>query len=138
MAEPKTKATALSVADFLAAQPDAERRADCEVLVTMMSEAAAAPAVLWGTSIVGFGSYEVPAGAGKTNPWPRIGFAPRKNDLTLYLLMGDEPAISLLARLGRHKMGKSCLHLKRLADVDLAVLRQLIEESLAQMGRQHP
>ena len=138
MAEPKTKATALSVDDFLAAQPDAQRRADCETLLQMMSEAAASPAVLWGSSIVGFGSYEVPAGAGKTNHWPRIGFAPRKNDLTLYLLMGDEPAISLLARLGRHKMGKSCLHLKRLADVDLAVLRQLIKESVAQMGRLHP
>jgi len=135
MAEPKTRPTEASVDDFIAAQADAQRRADCQMLRQLMSAAAGAPAVMWGSAIVGFGSYEVPASGGKTISWPRIGFSPRKNDLTLYLMPGFDTQAELLARLGRHKTGKSCLYLKRLADVDMATLEQLIAHSLQALTR---
>lgn len=132
MSELKTRPTAASVDAFLALQPDA-RRADCEAVAAMMRDATGEPAQMWGSSIVGFGRYAYTNSTRKTFEWPLVGFSPRKNDLTLYIMPGFEGFAELMAKLGKHKNGKSCLYLKRLADVDVDVLRKLIEGSLKAM-----
>ena len=130
MSEPKAKATAASVEGFLAQQP-AARRADCETLVQLMRDVTGEPPTMWGASIVGFGRYAQARSDGKTFEWPLVGFSPRKNDLTLYLMQGFAGSESLLARLGKHRTGKACLYIKRVADVDLEVLRELVAGSVA-------
>ena len=127
---PKTLPTDASVAKFIAAL-DAPRRADCTAIAAMMEKAAGEAPRLWGSSIVGFGSYR-----SNTGEWPIVGFAPRKNDLTLYLKSSFDGKEALLARLGKHKSSVACLYIKRLSDVDTAVLRQLIEASVAAMASQ--
>ena len=134
MAEPKTQPTKASVAAFIAAIPDERRRKDCEAVAKLMQAATGAKPVLWGTSIVGFGTYRYRYASGREGDWPVTGFSPRKNDLTLYVMPGFERYADLLARLGRHRTGKSCLYLKKLADVDLAVLRQILARSVAAMA----
>jgi hypothetical protein len=131
MGEPKTRASDASVADFLAQLPDG-RRADCEAVAAMMQAATGEPATMWGASIVGFGRYAA-VSAGKANAWPLIGFSPRRNELVLYLVAGFDGADALLDRLGRHRTGKACLYVKKLADVDATVLRRLIDASVAAM-----
>jgi Domain of unknown function (DU1801) len=132
MAEPKTRPTSASVADFLAPLP-ADRRADCQRISELMQAATGQPPQMWGTAIVGFGAYAVPCGK-QTNEWPVIAFSPRKTELVLYLMPGYEAEADALARLGKHKIGKSCLYLKKLADVDEAVLRGLIDRAVAGMA----
>ncbi len=135
MAEAKTQPTKASVAAFLATIPDAERRRDCKLVAKLMQEATGARPVLWGTSIVGFGTYRYKYASGREGDWPVTAFSPRKNDLTLYIMPGFDDNADLLARLGKHKTGKSCLYLKRLSDVDLAVLQEIIEKSVAAMAK---
>lgn len=132
MAEPKTRATDASVDDYIAAQP-AARQADCHALVALMSGASGAPAIMWGPGIVGFGSYPLKMADGKVNTWPRIGFASRQQDLTLYVIENE----ALYARLGPHKKSKACLYLKRLADIDEAVLAQIVAHTLAVMAERY-
>ena len=134
MAEPKTRPTKASVAGFLAAVADEQRRKDCLAVEKMMRKATGAKPVMWGTSIVGFGAYTYTDARGKSNDWPIIGFSPRKNDLTLYLMPGFADREALLAKLGKHRTGVACLYLKRLADVDTAVLEELIAQSVADMA----
>ncbi len=131
MASPKTVPTKASVAAFIAAQPGAARQADCQALVQLMQHASGEPAVMWGSSIVGFGTYAVRYADGRTAPWPLIAFAPRKNDLTLYLSHAFQAYEGLMARLGRFTTGKGCLYIKRLSDVDADVLKQLVEGAVA-------
>ena len=134
MSEPKTRPTAASVEDFLARQPDA-RRIDCVAVAAMMQAATGEAPQMWGSSIVGFGCYAYANSTGKkTLEWPLVGFSPRKQDLTLYIMPGFEGLAELMARLGKHRTGKSCLYLKTLADVDVAVLRTLIEGSVNAMA----
>jgi hypothetical protein len=133
---PKTVATTASVEDFIAAVADDTRRADCQALLRMMQGATGERACLWGSAIVGFGVWRYRSASGAQGEWPVVAFSPRKHDLSLYLMPGFAAQASLLARLGRHKSGKSCLYVKRLADVDLAVLQQLIESSVAAMAPQ--
>ena len=135
MSELKTRPTTASVSEFLA-QQDAARRADCDALVRMMEAAIGEPAEMWGAAIVGFGRYAYTNASKKTVEWPIIGFSPRKNDLTLYLMPGFEQRAELLRGLGKHKTGKSCLYLKTLADVDIGVLQALIDASVAAMEPQ--
>jgi hypothetical protein len=135
MAEPKTKASKASVAAFLAAIPDAERRKDCKAVAKLMREATGEKPVLWGANIVGFGTYRYQYASGGTGDWPVVAFSPRKNDLTLYLMAGFERHADLMAKLGRHRTGKSCLYLKRLADADPAALKELVGRSVAAMER---
>ncbi len=130
MAEAKTKATKASVAGFLKRATEGERRADSKTLVDMMTEATGAPAVMWGTAIVGFGTYESQYADGRTADWPVIGFAPQRH-LTLYIGRSAKGLDALLGKLGKHKMSGGCLHIKRLGDVDLTVLRKLIVASVA-------
>ncbi len=132
MAEPKTQPTTQSLADFLASQPDARRR-DCEAIDAMMREASGEPAVMWGSAIVGYGRYLAPRADGSAYPWPVIGFSPRKQGLVLYLMADFDAQAELLASLGKHTTSKACLYIKRLSDVDVGVLRQLIERSVAAM-----
>ena len=136
--EPKTKPTTESVDAFLDRIPDAARREDCRTVMRMMTEIAGAPPVMWGTGIVGFGSYRYTYASGHHGDWPVAGFSPRKQDLTLYLMSGFDAHAALMARLGKCKTGKSCLYLKRLADVDLDVLRQLIAASVAAVRAAYP
>lgn len=130
MAEAKTKATGASVEEFLASKADGQRLADCQVLVKMMREAAGEGPKMWGPSIVGFGTYRYKYASGREGDWPLCGFSPRKSDLTIYVMAGFEKSAELMARLGRYKTGKSCLYVKKLADIDLAVLKQLIAASV--------
>lgn len=134
MSEPKTLPSSASVADYLAAVPDAQRRADCQLLLAWMQAATGESPVLWGPSIVGFGTYRYTYASGRSGTWPVIGFAPRKTDLSIYIMPGFERFAALLQRLGRHKTGKSCLYIKRLADIDTGVLRELIGAAVAAMA----
>lgn len=132
-AEPKTRPTNVPVADFIAAVENPGRRADAEVVQAMLADITGAPAVMWGPSIVGYGSYH-----GPTGDWPIVGFSPRKAQMVLYVL-GDFPGQDeLLARLGKHKTGSSCLYVNRLTDVDMTVLRELAERSVARMREKYP
>ena len=135
MSELKTRPTNASVVEFLALQPDA-RRTDCEVVLRMMEAATGERADMWGASIVGFGRYAYTNSTKKTFEWPLIGFSPRKQDLTLYLMPGFDGFAELMAKLGKHKTGKSCLYLMQLADVDIDVLQALIDSSVAAMEPQ--
>jgi hypothetical protein len=134
MAELKTKPTQVDVLDFLGKLSDDQRRNDCLVVLELMKAATGADPRMWGASIVGFGRYQYRYESGRTGEWPVISFSPRKNDLTLYIMPGFDRYESLLTRLGKHKTGKSCLYLKRLSDVDLVVLKELIEESVKAMA----
>lgn len=131
MAEPKTRKTAASVKDFIAAVPDERRRKDAAALARMLAEVTGEKAAMWGPSIVGFGSYQ-----GPTGQWPVASFSPRKANLVVYLAPGFENG-TLLQRLGPHSHGKSCLYLKSLSDVDTQVLRKLVESSVADTRKRY-
>jgi len=130
VAEAKTKPTKEKVNVFLDRATDGERRKDCAALVRLMKDAAGAPAVMWGTSIVGFGTREIAYAGGRTADWPVIAFSPRKQDLTLYISRRLDGLDGLLAKLGTHKMSGGCLHIKRLGDVDVAVLGKVLSGSV--------
>ena len=135
MAEMKTKETNASVKDFLNKIPDKERRDDCFAIAKMMEEASGMKPKMWGPSIVGFGSYHYKYDSGREGDWMQIGFSPRKNDLTLYLMMGFEKHGELMEQLGKHKTSRSCLYIKRLDDVHVPTLKKLIKESLKQLRK---
>lgn len=134
MAELKTKKNTASVEKFLNNVADEQRRRDCfRVLEIMKAETKAEPA-MWGTSIVGFGRYQYKYASGRDLEWFLTGFSPRKQDLTLYIMPGLERYPSLMKKLGKHKTGKSCLYIKKLEDVDLPTLKQLIKRSVADLA----
>ena len=135
MAEAKTKRTKASVTAFLEKVSDAGRRQDAMRLLRIMKKAAKDEPTMWGSSIVGFGSYTYRYASGHTGEWPMTGFSPRKQDLTLYIMPGFERYEAMMGKLGKYKTGKSCLYIKRLADVDLAVLERLIAVSVKDMKR---
>ncbi len=137
MAENKTQPTAASVDAFLASVDDPARRADCQALVRLMAGITGEPPVMWGPSIVGFGRYRYRYDSGREGEMCLAGFAPRKGDLSIYLMADDGRQGELLARLGKHKMGKACLYVKRLADVDAAVLAQLVAGAVTELQRRH-
>ena len=135
MAENKTKVTKVSPASFIK-QVDERRRKDCQELVTMMSAVTGHPPKMWGTSIVGFGQAHYKYASGREGDTMLTGFSPRKQNLVLYLGPGIENT-DLMSRLGKHKAGKGCLYLNKLDDVDRAVLRTLIAESVTIMKKQY-
>jgi hypothetical protein len=134
----KTQPTASDVASFVAAVPDAGRRADAEALVALMTQLSGEPARMWGPSIIGFGEYHYRYDSGRTGSMSRIGFSPRKAETVVYLIDGFAGQAELLARLGKHRIGKSCLYIKRLADIDIGVLEAMIAASLATMAERYP
>jgi hypothetical protein len=137
MAELKTKPTTESVTTFLNKVADNTRREDCFAVLEMMRDVTKEEPTMWGSSIVGFGRYRYKYESGREGEWPITGFSPRKGDLTLYIVPGFEKfAPDLMKRLGKYKTGKSCLYIRKLADVDRKVLKQLIEKSVKKMSAQ--
>lgn len=130
MAALKTRTTTASVSQFIDAIKDPDRRKDCRTILGMMKKATAARPRMWGSSVVGFGKYHYRYDSGREGDWFVIGFSPRKQNLTLYLMTGLDPHSALLRKLGKHKLGKSCLYISRLSDVDLPTLRELITRSV--------
>lgn len=136
MAQLKTKENDTSVDAFLNQVADDGRRRDCFAVAEMMRKATKSEPRMWGSSIVGFGSYSYPFGR-LTREWMLVGFSPRKADLTLYIMPGFEVFAPLMKKLGKHKSAKSCLYLKSLADVDPRVLQALIDQSVAWMRKKY-
>jgi len=130
MAGPKTRPTDADVGAFLESVPDGRRRDDAKAVCRLMQEVTGEEPVLWGTSIVGFGTTPLRYASGRELDWPVVAVSPRKAATTVYLMDGFEERADLLARLGPHSIGKSCLYLKRLSEVDLDVLRELVTESV--------
>lgn len=139
MAQAKTRQTKASVAAFLAAIDDPVRRKDCKTIAALMQDATGAKPKMWGTSIVGFGSYHYRYASGHEGDSCLTGFSPRKDALTLYLMLGGLDGHSeLLKALGKHKASKGCLYIKKLEDVDLGVLRKLVNAAVARLKKAHP
>lgn len=133
MAENKTQATDAEVAVFLDGLADEQRRNDCRTVVALMRELTGAEPRMWGANIIGFGTKHYRYASGREGDWFVVGCSPRKQNLTLYLTYGFEQHHDLLARLGKHSLGKACLYVKRLSDLDLAVLRELVARSVTQL-----
>jgi len=131
--ELKTRPNSASVTAFMQAIDDPQKKADAKKVAAMMRKATGKRAKMWGPSIVGFGKYSYSNTAGKDFEWMLTGFSPRKQALTVYIMPGFSRYKSLLAKLGKHKTGKSCLYIKRLSDIDEAVLEQLIAASVKRM-----
>jgi hypothetical protein len=138
MAENKTKATDASVQAFLEAVPDERKREDCFTLAQLMQEVTGEPPRMWGDTMVGFGSYHYKYASGREGDMLLTGFSPRKANLTLYIMAGFGDEDPLLNKLGKHTLGKSCLYLKSLSDVDMDVLRQMVERSVQHMRETNP
>jgi hypothetical protein len=130
MADLKTKQTKASVAGFLKNIADETRRAECRTLLELMQAATGERPSMWGPSIVGFGSYHYKYASGREGDWFRVGFSPRKQALTVYIMSGFTGHESLLKKLGKHTTGKGCLYIKHLADVDLEILARLVRASV--------
>ena len=130
MAANKTVKTDANVSAFVASVTDPVQRADAETLIALMARASGEPPKLWGPSIIGFGSHHYRYDSGREGDTLRIGFSPRKGQTVLYALSGGPSFEVNLARLGKYKRGKGCLYIKRLADVDLAVLGDMIDDSI--------
>ena len=138
MADNRTKPTTISVETFLDGVADIRKRADAKALIDLMQEATGELPVMWGPSIIGFGSYRYKYESGREGDSPLVGFSPRKGALVLYIVTGFRGSDALLERLGKHTTGKSCLYIKKLADVDQLVLRQLVDNSVAAMRAKYP
>ena len=138
MAELKTKPSDTSVEEFLQSVPDERKREDSRVLLEMMQAATGAAPRLWGSSTVGFGDRHYAYASGREGDWFLTGFSPRKQNLTLYIMAGFEHFDDLRARLGKHKVGVSCLYINKLADVDQDVLRELVRRSVEHMRTFNP
>ena len=138
MAEAKTKPTPGSVKAFLDAIEDDQRRKDCKTLVAMMTPVTGCPAKMWGPSIVGFGTYHYKYASGHEGDACQVGFASRANAIVLYLSPEVKRAAALFKVLGPHKSGQACLYIKRLADVQVPVLEQLVANSVAEIQRRYP
>ena len=131
MAELKTKPTKQSVKDFVDAIKDEQQRNDCRTVSRIMKRITKANPKMWGPGIIGFGSYHYKYASGREGDWFLVGFAARKQNLTLYIMSGFKKYSALLKKLGKHKIGGSCLYVKRLDEVDMDVLTELIEDSVA-------
>jgi hypothetical protein len=138
VAENKTKPTEDDAAAFIAAIPDAGQRADAEALSAMMARVTGEAPLVWDNKMVGFGTYSYRTGAGHKGQWIRTGFAPRKGNMTIHLMDGVKTHEAALSRLGPYTNGVSCLYIKRLADVDSAVLEEVVGASYAAMNRAFP
>lgn len=133
MAELKTKKNDASVEDFLNTIKDEQIRTDCFEISKLMSQVTKAEPKMWGSSIIGFGQYHYKYASGRENDWMLVGFSPRKQNITLYIMAGFDRYDELLAKLGKFTTGKSCLYIKKLADVDKKVLKKLVTESVKVM-----
>jgi hypothetical protein len=137
MAELKTKLNDDSVEDFLNAVENEQQRADSFALLKMMEEISGEPAKMWGANIVGFGTYHYVYASGREGDWMLSGFSPRKSSMSVYLMAGFEQLDDELSGLGKHKVGKGCLYVKKLADIDEKMLRKMIKKSIAIMKKKY-
>ena len=135
MAENKTKPTDGSVADYIASRANPQQRADCRELMALFKKVTRHSPKMWGPSMIGYGSYRYTYESGRTGEAPFGALAIRGRDLVVYLWPEGEQQSSLLSRLGKHKMGKSCLYFRQLADLDRAVLEKLVVGSIAEAKR---
>jgi hypothetical protein len=133
MAENKTKPTAKSVPDFLDAIDDPVRKKDCQTIAAIMEELSGSKPKMWGDSMVGFGDYRYKYASGREGDWFLVGFSPRKQNLTLYIMGYLEFYTDILKGLGKFKHGKGCLYIKKLEDIDLDVLKTLISTSIKRL-----
>jgi hypothetical protein len=136
MAENKTKANEASVDDFLAKANEATR-ADCNRIISLMEKISGEKPKMWGPAIVGFGQYHYKYESGREGDICKVGFSPRKGKLTLYVLAGIEGQAELLAKIGKHQAGKGCLYIKKVDDIDLDVLEQMIRKTLAYLENKY-
>ena len=137
MTENKTKATDASISDYIASRAQAQQGNDCHALMALLEQLTGQSAKMWGPSIVGYSSYRYIYDSGRSGEAPLIGFAIRGRELVLYLSVDSEEQQALLTRLGKHKMGKSCLYFKQLADLDSSVLEQLIAGSINELRQRY-
>lgn len=137
MYELKTQPHEADVDAFLAQIADSQQRADAQTLRQLMETISGEPAVMWGATMIGFGSYRYHNTSGQGRYFA-VGFSPRKTNLTVYIMLGFENYGDLMAQLGKHKTGKSCLYIRRLSDINLGILQTLIEKSLIQLKATYP
>lgn len=137
MPENKTKATKASVAGYIAGIDDAERRSDCKALVRLMTAITGEKATMWGPSIVGFGVYHYKYESGREGDMCVAGFSSRSPNISIYVVADSAAQKKLLSRLGKHRMTKACLYVRRLSDIDPAVLRKLIEGSISGIRKRY-
>jgi nucleoid DNA-binding protein len=133
----KTKATDASVGDYIASRAKAQQGDDCQALMALLEKVTGQVGTMWGPSIVGYGSYRYTYDTGRTGEAPLTGFAIRGRELVLYLSVDSAEQQALLVRLGKHKMGKSCLYFKQLADLDRSVLEELVLGSVTEIKGRH-
>ena len=137
MAENKTKRNNASVSGFLAKIKDPRARADSQAIVRIMQEVTGMKPEMWGSSIVGFGTYHYKYASGHEGDWFKTGFSPRKQNLTLYIMSGFEEYDNLMSKLGKYKNGKSCIYIKQIEDIELEILKELIAASLIMLGNRY-
>ena len=137
MAENKTKPTDASVDDYIASKGNAQQHADCRELMALFARVTEQTPRMWGPTIVGYGSYRYTSESGRSGEAPLAAFAIRGRELVVYLWPEGHEQRSLLSKLGKHKMGKSCLYFKQLADVDQSVLEQLVVRSIDEVRRRY-
>ena len=135
MPQPKTRKTQASVDAFLDSIEDAQRRADSRVILQIMEKATAAKGQMWGAGIVGCGEYSKKYADGSERTWMRIAFAPRSDRITLYVSPDFAGYLELMGNLGKYQAGKACIHIKRLADVDMPTLKKLVAKSVDSFRR---
>lgn len=139
MAELKTKPQKIDVKTLINKIDSAETKQDCLKLIELMSKITGEQAVLWGTSMIGFGSYHYKYESGREGDYFQVGFSPRKTNITIYVMCGFSDKSKLMEKLGKYKTsGGSCLYVKKLADIDLNILEKLIKESLIQLEKKYP
>ena len=136
-AQNKTVENNGSVADFINSVADETKKADCQKIDAMMQQISGHSPKMWGKSIVGYGIYHYKYASGREGEFMKIGFSPRAQNLTLYIMPGFERYDEIMSRLGKHKTGKSCLYVKKLADVDEDVLKELMTESYGHMTEKY-
>lgn len=137
MAEPKTKKNDASVTDFLNAVEHPQKRADSLEILKIMEDITSIPPKMWGESIVGFDEYHYVYASGREGDWPIVGFSPRKQNISLYIMPGFSQFEDLLTKLGKHKTSKACLYINKLADVDKDILSKIIQLSVDYMRERY-
>ena len=138
MAEPKTRPTDVDPRAFVATDAPERHRADSLVLIDLLSDITGEAPVMWGDAIIGFGQYTSLNSGKKPQTWPLIGFSPRKGDITFYIMPGFDDLAEPLSRLGKHRTARSCLYIKRLADIDQDVLRDILAYGYATTKARYP
>ena len=137
MSENKTQPTAANVTEFLQGIDDSQKQADTQQIVEIMERVSGYPATMWGESLIGFGQYTYTYKSGRTGEWSLVGVSPRARNISIYIMPGFDQYQDLMQQLGKHKVGRSCLYINKLADVDVKVLETLIERSVKDMKERY-